>query len=337
MFSSIQDVSLPNVTQPTLVVLWRVVTACPLSCHFCAYSNALQLPRRVADEETIIRFGRLLSQYQTSTGRSVLLSWLGGEPLVWPRLPSVAYKLAADYQLPLSITTNGLPLEDQAIRDLLRRTHREVTISVDGLAEFHDTVRAKPGLFARICRAVQQLRQEAPELLLRVNTILMRDNIEMFPDFCHEMARWGFDQLTFNLLGGRDRPEFYRDHHVWPEQLASLFAQWDSLSVDCLSRGLRLMGSVHYRKRLQRAAHGEPYPIDDCHPGSNFLFIDEFGRVSPCSFTSSTYGISVDQLQTLDDFDTIRQLYRSRRAVHRDSACDDCLATHVFEKFVTSP
>ena len=109
------------------------------------------------------------------------------------------------------MTTNGIPLASPQVRTNLLANFEQITISIDGLAALHDRVRGQD----RLVRTAADLRELATDedtcgrLLLRVNTVLMRDNIETFDEFCTEMADWGFHELTFNQLGGNERPEFF--------------------------------------------------------------------------------------------------------------------------------
>lgn len=74
---------------PDLLVLWRVFEHCNLACRFCGYSKALRRPRSVADPERVLAFGKTLGDYAQTHRRSVAVSWLGGEPLLWQKLPAL--------------------------------------------------------------------------------------------------------------------------------------------------------------------------------------------------------------------------------------------------------
>lgn len=332
MFGADQAVARPASSTP-LIVVWRVHEECPLACAFCGYSRTVARTRRSVAAEDVLRFGRTLADYGRAAGREVLVSWLGGEPLLWPHLAEVSRALR-DEGLRLGVTTNGLLLASPETRRLLIETHEQATISIDGLAAFHDRVRGQPGLFARLQAIVAAFRQEAPGcVLLRVNTVLMRGNIGGFAEFCEEMAEWGFDELTFNQLGGNDRPEFYPANRLLPEQVERFCAELPDIRGAMSARGLRIAGSDQYLERIRRTTNGERLPIADCRPGEAFLFIDEQGRVSPCSFTSAEYGVPLGELDSVAAMEQLGGRFRSARRIACAAACGDCHATHVFEKF----
>src|SRR5439155_21528508 len=101
----------------------------------------------------------------------------------------------------------------------------EVTVSVDGVGPVHDALRGAPGLFQKIAEGVRALRRLSESRgagagpRLKVNTVLMRDNLDGFEALCTEVAGWGVAELTFNALGGNDRPEFYPQHRLCVEQV----------------------------------------------------------------------------------------------------------------------
>jgi AdoMet-dependent heme synthase len=215
--------------QEELVVVWRLYEPCNLSCHFCGYSREIVRKRRILPPQEILRFGRILSEFQQRTGRQVLVSWLGGEPLLWKELPGISRKYHFDFGIQLSLTTNGTLLGRRDIRHDLIENYSTVTISIDGFSDFHDFHRGEAGLFEHIKDTVRVMLQEIAEskssLSLRVNTILMRENIAAFEAFALKIAGWGIRKLTFNQPGGIDRPEFYPDHRLLLEQAAWLAAE----------------------------------------------------------------------------------------------------------------
>lgn len=321
-------------SQP-LVVVWRVSESCAMACKFCGYSRELRRERLAANPVDVLGFGSVLSEVQRAGGRSVLVSWLGGEPLAWNPLPEVSHSFARDFALRLGVTSNGLPLASKALRAMLIDDYEQVTISIDGLGPFHDWVRSQSGHFARIRELVAQLRCEdaAGRLVLRVNTVLMRDNIAAFPAFCAAMADWGFHELTFNQLGGNERPEFFAKHRLLPQQIQRFSEDLPALRERMLCRGLSIRGSDRYLARIAATTQGVAIPVEDCQPATEFLFIDASGYISPCSFSSAEYRVHVSEITSVAQFDDLPRRFRALRLRRRLAACNDCHATHLFDKF----
>ncbi len=320
-----------------LVVVWRITEHCDLGCGFCAYSRRPRRPRRSADPIQILAFGALLQDYAATFQRDVLVSWLGGEPLRWPQLFEISHAFKREFNLRLGVTTNGTALKSEPIRRHLVEDFDQLTISVDGLGAFHDQCRDAPGLFEQLRLNILSLREMKIRArrgpLLRVNTILMRDNICAFEQLCETVAAWGIEELTFNALGGRDRPEFFPEHSLRPEDVEWFRESLPGIRARVGEKGLRLLGSERYLKRLAASANNYQLLITDCRPGQQFLFIDERGLVAPCSFTTQEYGLSLKDFRTPDDLHQLPARLAESKRNQLLACCHDCPSTQVFGKF----
>jgi len=329
-------VSAPN----ALVVVWRVTEVCHLGCVFCGYSRELRRSRTQAAAADVLAFGAALGGHAVRTGREVLVSWLGGEPLLWPPLTSVGPRLRA-LGLSLGVTTNGARLTPEMCRHLVEH-YAQVTVSVDGLAGWHDRVRQSPGLWDRARAGVERLAglraQSGRGPRLRVNTVLMRSNLGDFTALCAAVAAWGADEVTFNALGGVERGgAFYERERLRPEDIAALRAVLPEARARLAASGLTICGTDLYLDRLAALARGAAWPVDDCGPGRNFLFVDERGRIGPCAFTTGDFGLTWRDLRAAEALEALPHIWRERQARQRPAACADCRSTQVFEKFAPQP
>lgn len=323
-------------TLPRLVVVWRVTERCNLGCRFCAYDVHLTRARGEADPAEVSRLGRLLAQHGKATGREILVSWLGGEPMLWPHLREVSAELGA-LGVRMAVTTNGLALGQESWQRWALERLDEVTLSLDGLAAFHDWGRRRQGSHALALEALRGLAQRKRSTgrgpLLRVNAVLMRDNVAQLEALCALVAEAGAEELTFNQLGGRDRPEFFPAHRLLIEQVEALAESLPGLQSKLAERGLAVRGSLGYLQRLRFSASGIPLPVDDCGPGQHFWFVECDGRISPCHFTTAGYGIPSAELRTAKDLDALPIRFAMLRRARRLAPCLDCHSTQVFEKF----
>lgn len=319
-----------------MIVVWRVTERCNLSCPFCAYDRRVERSRREADPAAILRFARVLAEHATRTGTRVLVSWLGGEPLLWPPLTGIAAELRA-LGLELGVTTNGTTLGSPGVQEHLLACYAELTVSVDGPPEVHDALRGWPRGHAALARSLRELaarkRAAGRGPLLRANVVLMRATIAGFGALCEELAAFGVEQITFNQLGGFDRPEFWPAHRLLPDQVEEFARGLDDLRARLARLGVALLGSPGYLERMRRSAQDRTLPIEDCGPGRAFLFVDERGRIAPCSFTVDTCGVD---LATIVDHAALLALparFAALRAERRPGPCLDCHSTQVAGKF----
>ncbi|MCB9135385.1 MAG: radical SAM protein [Anaerolineales bacterium] len=315
------------------VIVIEVSTICNLSCPFCAHDKRLPIPRHTIPAETLTSFTQIVGQYAAAKDEAILVSWLGGEPFLQPNLLPLTERLHEQYPLYFSATTNGTQLHKPEIRDHIQRCYAELTFSVDGFSDFHNLMRGKTGLFDEVKTHIQQLACEAPNLKLRINTVLMRENFDAFPALCAELARWGVNEITFNQLGGRDRPEFYPDHHLTVEQVQRLPEMAQQIQTAIRETGAHLVFSPSYFKRISASARGEKLPILDCAPGCFYLFVNAHGHLAPCTFTLDEYGKPLESIRSPTDFEQLPFTFHREKMSAQASACLDCPNTNVHGKF----
>lgn len=319
-----------------MIVVWRVTERCNLACPFCACDRRLQRPRASADPAAVAAFGVVLAAYQRATGDEVLVSWLGGEPLLWSPLRALTERFRA-LGLRISTTTNGTPLASASVRAHLVDCYDELTVSVDAIGAAHERLRGWPGGYETLRRSVAALVDERRDRgrgpRLRANVVLMRGNLAGFEELCGELADWGVGEITFNQLGGVERPEFFAANRLLPEQADWLRAMIPRLRGELAARGVRLAGGDGYLRRLQASARGERIPVAECGPGRHFLFVDERGMAAPCSFTVDDYGVPLAELASFEALRALPRRFADARRLRRAHPCGDCHATHVFAKF----
>ena len=320
-----------------MIVIWQVTEVCNLGCPFCAYDHDLRFSRRSADPAAILAFGAVLAELARTTGDPVLVSWLGGEPLIWPPLAALSRTFRHDLGLRLGVTTNGTTLGEEPVRTRLLEDYAELTVSVDGLEATHDQLRRWPGGFARLRRGLSVLAETKARTgrgpILRANVVLMRDNVGELEAVCRELAGWGVTEVTFNQLGGRDRPEFFADHRLLPEQTDALAVDLPGIRRRLAALGLRLQGGTGYLERIRASSRNLPLAVADCAPGRDFLFVDEQGRAAPCHFTVAKLGRSIASIASVDDLDRMVATFSEDRRKAPPPVCSDCMSTQIFEKF----
>lgn len=129
----------------------HVTTACNFRCDHC-----------FVDFESSKRDLKL-HHFEQLAADSESLMWLdigGGEPFLRKDLAEIV--CAFDSKI-VHIPTNGslIPQMLKQVKEMQSRTDREIIIglSLDGLAETHDTIRKVPGSFEQVWKAYEALRE----------------------------------------------------------------------------------------------------------------------------------------------------------------------------------
>lgn len=320
-----------------MILLWRVSTRCNYACGFCAYDRRLAMPRREIDQAEVERVALIAADVARQRGEQLLLSWLGGEPMLWPPLLDLSEDLARHPAIALSMTSNGTRLDKVDVRQRVLSAFAELTLSLDGPAMVHNHLRGVAGSFDLVRAAIAALVAERKaldrQIKLRVNVVLMRSTLPHFADLCTMLADWGIDEITFNQLGGRDRPDFFPDQRLSSADAARLAGMIAPLRSGLAQRGVRLCASPDYLVRIAASSANASLAVADCRPGESFLFADEHGRIGPCSFTLDQYGVDLADIRTSADFAALPRRFRESRAVVPARTCADCPSTQQFGKF----
>jgi len=229
-------------------------------------------------------------------------------------------------------------LAESDVMEKLLACYDEVTVSVDGIGAAHDSLRSWPGGYALLAGRVPELARRgaarSPRLVVRVNALLTRGTVDGFGDLVDETAAWGVSELSFNALGGIERPEYHRLHRLLPDQVERLADELPGLRKRAAARGMSLLGNAEYAGRLLSWVRGQRLPIDDCSPWENFMFIDEGGTAAPCHASLAERGVHIETLRSGDDIALLVASAGSEgSAAAKPAACADCPSTRVFGKF----
>jgi MoaA/NifB/PqqE/SkfB family radical SAM enzyme len=307
-----------------------------MKCKFCSYSCDVERKRDSADDIEVNRLMSVISEYRKSSDKEILISWIGGEPFLWKNIISFS-KVLFENGIEVSTTTNGLLLNDSDTITNISKYFSEIVFSIDSFKECDDDVRSCKGHFETVTRNIRMLdsvrKKMNSKLKIKVNTILMRRNVDRFEEFCGFLTELGVDEVTFNQLGGYDRPEFYDDNRLLTGQVLGLVAKLPYMKKSFAEKGLIIHGSENYNERILMTTRNEKNPISECNPGSWFWFINENGFISPCSYTSYEYMYSTKNIVCVNDVNKVEDYFREKRKINRSHWCDDCYCTQVYDKF----
>jgi MoaA/NifB/PqqE/SkfB family radical SAM enzyme len=169
-----------------------VTSVCNARCAHCFYP--INAGKNELTLEEIERFAETLPEI-----RLLLIS--GGEPFLRRDLPDIVriyFERCRFFSA--SIPTNGFSPEEVArsaerICGFSKDLALGVSVSIDGFRDFHDRVRAVPGLYDRAIatlEALLELARRTPNLTVGVTTVFMRDNqrdLEAFCEHVHDAYR----------------------------------------------------------------------------------------------------------------------------------------------------
>lgn len=220
------------------------------------------------------------------------LSFSGGEPLLVNRvMDMVSY---ASAKVPYThLVTNGLLVNDEVARDLMKAGLSEVSISLDGGREWHNRLRNSPKSFDAVIHAVECFKRSAPTVDIVVNSVL-------FPDKPEEVAK--AVSIT-ESLGVKHKVQAVNRHFRFdgsekkPEPID--FSTTDKTKIQSLisdlTRNKRVVSSRYYLKKISDYFGGGvdcPMIEPKCLMPHFYLEVSSYGKVSPCLFSTGWQGVA---------------------------------------------
>lgn len=249
----------------------ELLHSCPLACLACDH-RALGAAR--------LKPASLSALYALPGLKGLkLISFSGGEPLLYPGLAAVITGAAAAFPRAALVLLSSLYDTKKALR-LLRRLPPAVLLrlhigsSLDGPAGLHDEMRGRPGAFAALKASLDAIRAEFPGLSAGLTFTATRRNAASF------YAAW----TEARLLGVLLAPQFL----VPNANTAGL--ELDAPAARALAAGLRRAmdecapatpAAANLRQALDFLGGG---PAGGCGAGASFLMLSPEGEFYLCPF-----------------------------------------------------
>ena len=274
-----------------------VTSTCNARCKHCFYPI-----NQHKNELTLDEIARLTKTMPPI--RLLLIS--GGEPFLRRDLPDVmrVYFENCGF-LSASIPTNGfnakvIAKSVEKICSISPDLHLGVAVSIDGFAEFHDAMRAVPGIYGRALETLEamvELSRRFPNLTASVNTVFMRDNqkeVEAFCDFIHERYRPTYHALVL-IRGDAYDPKLKEelDIDLYERVSARIDGRYPPEEARSGWRGVRARARREVNRRryeyIARQAKGGPFETF-CIAGEREYVMTETGDIYGCELISHKLG-----------------------------------------------
>lgn len=265
---------------PWYVILY-VTARCNMKCGMCFYWQELNASRKeqeltLGEMERIAR--ALPALYQ--------LTLTGGEPLLRQDLAAVV-DIFVRHAAPgrITIPTNGW--YSQRTADLAAQVCRDhprvafsFNLSLDGVGEEHDRIRATPHSFQHMMETWQRLKglqARHSNLAVATATVVTRDNFPRVAEIT-AFVRQHLDPVQHGWMISRGNPRFPEGGPPAVAAFAELLRRYhDSLVADGWRDGV---ATAYLHSRLDSFARGRMR--EPCLSGKKMLVIQETGTVLPC-------------------------------------------------------
>ncbi|MBI4919057.1 radical SAM protein [archaeon] len=247
-------------------VLWQITNVCNYDCSYCIFASGPQKINGELNTEEIIRGINALKNKGFSH-----IKFTGGEPFVRKDLVEVL-EYAANSGLVVDVSTNASLVTKEKAQRLASAGLNMVHVSVDGhIKEIHDGVRGE-GTFVRTLNGLQNIVNEG--IYVRVGTVIFKQNDSYLRNVVELCLQQGVNEVIFSIMepAGRIAGDYSSVTQKSAQELAD--------TIDELSLGYIGRIKVHHNFN----PNAENSTCSSCPGGKKFLYIDNLGRVSPCTW-----------------------------------------------------
>lgn len=270
-----------------------------------------------------------LSQIQELGRQAGHILWLdigGGEPFIRPDLAEIVSAFHVGMvQIPTSGAIPGRVWE--LTQEILLASPAQLTISVslDGDEAFHDKLRGNPKAFDAAWATLEMLLQiQHPRLTVKVNTVLMSDNMDQVLPLMRKVRQKGPAFHSVILLRGEGRdpgvglPPLADLRRLGPEIL-SLQGSYDYGQGPIIAGMLRRNHRALWQLSLQVLE--QDHQVIPCLGGRVHLNVWSDGKVAPCELLPAVGDLNK---QTLAEILQGERLNQARAAI----SAGHCACTH---------
>lgn len=321
----------PLTSPPLRAISLAVAQKCNLGCTYCyAQQGEFGGAARNMPLETALQSIDLLFR-ETSRGDRVNVAFLGGEPLINRPVVRAATEYANEAsrrtgaEVTFSITTNGtlIAVDDG---EFFERHAFAVTISLDGVGETHDALRAfrgGQGSYARVMEnvapllAMQKRMQVSARVTVTPRNLVLRETLDAF-------LGAGFHSVGFSpmLASPTNRDEM--DDGALSAMLEQMIDCGEAF-VRAVIAGRRypFANAANAMREIHKGTH-RPYP---CGAGAGYLGVAADGELAACH---RFVGDEAGAMGTVAEIDRGKQnRWLAERHVHRQEPCRSCWARYL--------
>lgn len=263
----------------------NVTQICNLHCTYCAaggdgsYGDPI---KKISIEKTLPQIQFFVEKL--SEGQSFHISFLGGEPLLYPE----AIQMIGEYALEIGkkknisvsfkVTTNGTIINDKALQ-ALKAIKSNIVISLDGPPEINDRVRPQKNgapITEKIAAGVQILLQNKKDLgSIGLHGVFNKNNMEIEKAYDYYLSL-GADWFEFTYAVDEHNETLSRQ---FMSKMAVIAEKAWNIGAEKELR--RIANFDMYFKLLDRQQKVENH----CGSGKSLLVMDARNRLYSCPWT----------------------------------------------------
>lgn len=279
-------------------VLWEITNQCNYNCKYCIFSSNY---KKDENELTTNECIKVIDQLYENNFKYIKVT--GGEPFLRKDIIELLTYMCKK-GMHIDVSTNGSILTTEVIQKLNEINLEMLHISLDGKDRTsHEIVRGDNTYFKTIntIKIISKLKTHK-----RVGTVIHKYNEFELEEIIKLCIRYKINEIIFSIMEPVGRIEgdntFYKTRDI-----NDLTRELDKLK----SRYKDIIINYNWKKQENL--------LKECPALTKFIYINNLGKVSPCSWISNKYTSS----STLKDC-SLDEVFNSREIKEFKKNCGEC-------------
>lgn len=250
-------------------VLWEITNTCNYHCSYCIFSSEA---KKYEDELTTDEVKRTIKDLKENNFKYI--KFTGGEPFTRKDMTEIL-KYASELGFDMDISTNASLITDEIAKELKDIKFPMVHVSLDGHdKETHEYVRGED-TFERTLRGIKYLTEN--NVYTRIGTVIYKKNEDKLKEIIELAIQLKANEIIFSFMEAVGRLD-------GDETLIS------KRTIDSVKQELEKL-VIKYKEQIQvkySFTENKECITEECCPAVNkFLYINNLGQVSPCTWIIS--------------------------------------------------
>lgn len=243
--------------------IWEITNQCNYMCKYCIFSSNCKKDKNELDTKECIHIIDELHKNGFN-----ILKITGGEPLLRKDIIDII-KYAKEKDMKVDISTNASLITDTLAIEIKKTNIDMVHVSLDGHNKaIHEEARGE-NTFDRTVRGIRKLVERL--VYLRIGTVLFKENENHIEDIIKFVTDLEVNEIIFSIMEPCGR-------------LDGDYSNYITKSKDELKNEIKNL-QTKYKGKIKINYNWEENPIlDICPAGKKFIFINNLGEVSRCTW-----------------------------------------------------
>ncbi len=258
--------------------IWEITHKCNYGCSYCIFS--CHKNSKITNELTTEECFHIIDELCTHDFRHLKIT--GGEPFIIRDIIDILRY--ASSKLITDISTNASLLTEEKVRLLNELKLKMIHVSLDGNRLEHEAVRGKD-TYLRTIRGIELLKNSTNKV--RVGAVIHANNERNLEGLIRDSSSLAADEIIFSIMEpveGQDKSLFKK------RNTEDLISELDDLRSKYKGKIV-----VNYNFGHQ------PITIHRCPAGDKFLYINNFGQVSPCPWVHEVDKTCISDISLRDN------------------------------------